>query len=269
VTVLVGVLGVVAVAALVVAAWGRLRVRSAHADLVASAGHDALTGLPNRDAFERSLEDQVRQGQRTNRRLTVLLLGLTNFSAVNEAYGYDVGDEVLQAVAEALRHGLRHGETAARFRGPRFAVVCPDVSDASTAEARAEALCSVVAGPFAVGDDRIALSAGVGGVVTDRTHGSGTEVLTQAVGILHRAIEADTSTVVVADRAAIDRPGAATSERRVRGALDQGQFRLVYLPISPSTMARSWGSKPSCDGPTRSAACSSRPSSCRSSTAAA
>lgn len=230
-TVLAVGLGVVAVVALVVAALGRLRASAARADLVIRAAHDPLTGLPNRDALQRDLDHQIHHGHRTNRRITVLLLELTNFGAVNTTYGDDAGDEVLRAVAASLRRTLRAEETAARFGGPRFAVVCPDVSDASAADARAEALRAAVAGPFTVGDDRIRLTAAVGGVITDRTHGSGLEVLTQAVGVLRRATEADTSTVVIADRAAADRPAAVSSEYRVREALRHGQFRLVYLPV--------------------------------------
>src|SRR5690606_35865428 len=136
---------------------------------------DLLTGLPNRAAFEESLRALLRDGAATGR-VTVLAVELQRFAAINETYGFEVGDALMAEVAGHLRDALRRGELLARVGGAQFAVAAPTVSTQAVARARAAELQQVVRAPFRIGRDTLRIAANVGFVVTDHTAADAGEV---------------------------------------------------------------------------------------------
>jgi diguanylate cyclase (GGDEF)-like protein/PAS domain S-box-containing protein len=89
------------------------------------ADHDPLTGLLNRRAFERQLEQHVVEARRYGSEGALLVLDLDQFKAVNDTLGHLAGDELIVAVAVHLRDGLRESDILARFGGDEFAVLVP------------------------------------------------------------------------------------------------------------------------------------------------
>lgn len=87
---------------------------------------DALTGLPNRRAFDRDLE-QLSEGQ------VVMMLDIDHFKAVNDLYGHQQGDQVLRAVGDTLLGTLRQTDSAYRFGGEEFAVILRGVNEGAEA----------------------------------------------------------------------------------------------------------------------------------------
>jgi diguanylate cyclase (GGDEF)-like protein len=104
---------------------------------------DEFTGLPNRRAFMRRLQDEISRAQRYSAPLTVALIDLDEFKAINDHYGHAGGDEVLRAYAAEVLSQLRHHDMVARYGGEEFAVVLPntviDGARAALAKARARA----------------------------------------------------------------------------------------------------------------------------------
>ncbi len=87
---------------------------------------DALTGVPNRRAFDQALRTQWRRCTRALEPLSVLMIDIDNFKRFNNTFGHPVGDAALTAVARALSNGpLRAGDVLARYGGEEFAVVMP------------------------------------------------------------------------------------------------------------------------------------------------
>jgi diguanylate cyclase (GGDEF)-like protein/PAS domain S-box-containing protein len=89
------------------------------------AYHDALTGLPNRLLFLDRLETALVRARRNNTKVAVLFLDMDNFKTINDSLGHNIGDRLLQEVAEILVETLREEDTVARFGGDEFVILVP------------------------------------------------------------------------------------------------------------------------------------------------
>jgi diguanylate cyclase (GGDEF)-like protein len=90
------------------------------------AATDALTGLPNRRAFDRQFNAEFKRARRFNEGLSVLLIDVDRFKHINDEDGHLVGDDVLRHLAGTLRSHLpRQFDILARFGGEEFAAVLP------------------------------------------------------------------------------------------------------------------------------------------------
>jgi len=87
---------------------------------------DALTGCYNRRGFDEHLKVEMVRARRYHRPLTLLLLDIDYFKAINDDFGHPVGDVALQRVGEALRAAFRTTDFACRFGGDEFAVIFPE-----------------------------------------------------------------------------------------------------------------------------------------------
>ncbi|MDI6906642.1 MAG: diguanylate cyclase [Thermoanaerobacterales bacterium] len=86
---------------------------------------DDLTGLYNRRFVSHELLREVELCARTEANLAVLLIDVDHFKEVNDAYGHQIGDRVLAAVAHVIKENLRPTDTVGRFGGEEFIVMCP------------------------------------------------------------------------------------------------------------------------------------------------
>jgi len=115
-------------------------LREANGRLKQLSMHDALTGLPNRRQFDQTLEMEWNRSMRNQRPLSLLIVDVDCFKALNDLHGHQAGDECLQKIANALHVSLRRaGEVAARYGGEEFAAILPD-ADVFTAASVAETM---------------------------------------------------------------------------------------------------------------------------------
>ncbi len=87
---------------------------------------DSLTGLANRRHFVATAETELSRTQRHQRRISLVLLDIDQFKAINDRHGHGVGDDALRTLAEALRPLVRREDLLARVGGEEFAVLLPD-----------------------------------------------------------------------------------------------------------------------------------------------
>jgi len=125
---------------------------------------DALTGIANRRHFEWRLSEEIERARRYKYPLSALMLDLDHFKQVNDNYGHQIGDIVLQQVAQRLRRILRRTDFLARYGGEEFIVLAPQ-TPADRALILAERLRQVIAeSPIPVADNlqiHITISIGV------------------------------------------------------------------------------------------------------------
>ncbi len=92
------------------------------------ANHDSLTGLPNRDHFNRLLEQKIKACAETQRKCAVLFIDLDRFKVINDSLGHAAGDRLLVEIANRLRACTRTNDIVARLGGDEFVVLLGDVA---------------------------------------------------------------------------------------------------------------------------------------------
>ncbi|NDY92784.1 diguanylate cyclase [Ideonella livida] len=125
------------------------RARQEREVLHALAHTDPLTGLPNRRGLQAQLAQALR-GATPQRPLALLMLDLDGFKAVNDRLGHDVGDLLLEAVAQRLRQQLRAHDVVARLGGDEFVVLAPGLGGEADARFIGDKLLQAFDEPFAL-----------------------------------------------------------------------------------------------------------------------
>jgi diguanylate cyclase (GGDEF)-like protein len=96
---------------------------------------DALTGLFNRRAFEKKIEEEFERAKRYRHPLSLLIVDIDNFKMINDTYGHHTGDNVLKKIAEALQEKTRRSDFACRYGGEEFVLILPETDLASALQA--------------------------------------------------------------------------------------------------------------------------------------
>ncbi|MGM0412343.1 MAG: sensor domain-containing diguanylate cyclase [Pseudomonadota bacterium] len=94
-------------------------------ELEQQATHDRLTGLYNRGFFDQVLDKEIGRAARYGHPLSLILLDIDHFKAINDTYGHLVGDEILKGLAARMARRLRESDTLARWGGEEFIALLP------------------------------------------------------------------------------------------------------------------------------------------------
>ena len=132
---------------------------------------DALTGIPNRRCFERTLNERLRADGATGQPLTVAMIDVDRFKSVNDTYGHLVGDRVLKTVAAIIAANVREQDLPARWAGDEFVILFHDADEETAMQVRARietALAEVDWSSIAPGL-QLSLSIGLSAVAADDT----------------------------------------------------------------------------------------------------
>jgi diguanylate cyclase (GGDEF)-like protein len=206
-------------------------VRRLRAEMARRALHDPLTGLPNRTYLTHSFADVLRKAQRGGGRVGVLFLDLDRLKLVNDTYGHEVGDKILIGITNRIQRLLPSGDVLIRYGGDEFVAICPSLITYESAERLAKRLISDLEQPFGVGQDRVRVSVSVGVALSEERCETPDEVIRDADAALYQAKAGGSGTFAVYDRSMRERLTPSTAERRLRQALQQGQFLLYYQPV--------------------------------------
>jgi len=191
---------------------------------------DTLTGLPNRRALAAQVDAATASAREHGCGYALLLIDLDRFRHINDSLGHDVGDRVLQHVAQRLQGCLRQDDVLARLGGDQF-VVLVQPADAAAAEAAARRMLNVVAAPTTVDGAIFTLTCSIG-VALAPSQGSRLDELTRHAETAMRAVKAAGRAHfrLHQARAETDRRHDMKLDHAMRQALVSGRFKLHYQP---------------------------------------
>jgi diguanylate cyclase (GGDEF)-like protein len=119
------IVSLVAMALFVRNAVDRLRLAGLNDELERLVGVDALTGLSNRRQIADDLTRAVSAARRHDTSLSILLIDIDHFKAINDTHGHQAGDEALAAIARAMERALRREDLVGRWGGEEFLAILP------------------------------------------------------------------------------------------------------------------------------------------------
>lgn len=123
---------------------------------------DALTGLPNRQAYDEHVEREFSRWKRRNYPLSVAICDIDHFKSINDNLGHLRGDKVLKLVARELSRRVRSEDFAARYGGEEFVIVMPDTDEPSAMAAMEKVRLCIEECPFNFNNERIPVTASFG-----------------------------------------------------------------------------------------------------------
>ncbi len=158
------------------------------------AHYDHLTGLANRLYFEAELPRAVAHTQLNNQHLALLFIDLDNFKTVNDQWGHDAGDEVLQIVAKRMLSQLRQSDLVFRLGGDEFAVLLTDLTQPERADHLAERIIQSIREPMWVKAALMPVGATVGLALCPDHSSDAHQLLQQADEAMYQAKRAGKNT---------------------------------------------------------------------------
>jgi len=140
----------------------RLQVKSRQDHLDHMAHHDSLTHLPNRILLRDRLMLALARAKRDGKTVGLLFLDLDRFKQINDSLGHDIGDKMLQVVAERLQQCVRASDTVARMGGDEFAIVVEGVTNVEQIVHLARKILKAFVPPFMIETHELHSSTSIG-----------------------------------------------------------------------------------------------------------
>lgn len=137
-------------------------LQASQAQLEHLAGHDVLTGLPNRRLFQDRLEHALARAQRTGEGFALLFIDVDKFKNINDRWGHEAGDAVLKLAAMRLASLTRRADTVARMGGDEFVILLDNPTNRQQIVTIAEKLLDSLRSPMKVMGQELQVGFSVG-----------------------------------------------------------------------------------------------------------
>ncbi len=198
------------------------------------ATSDPLTHLPNRRLLLDRLKQALASSARSGREGALLFIDLDNFKTLNDTLGHDIGDILLQQVAQRLESCIREGDTVARLGGDEFVVMLENLSEkdleaAAQTEAVGEQILTSLNKPYMLDTHECHNSPSIGATLFSDHQQSIEELLKQADIAMYQAKKDGRNTLRFFDPQMQENVNArAALESELHKALENRQFHLYY-----------------------------------------
>ncbi len=206
---------------------------------------DSLTELPNRNAFMDKLKQEVARAKRNTEKIGVLYIDLDDFKVVNDAYGHEIGDLLLNKVARRLQKSSRVSDTVARLGGDEFAILLTHLNtyeDSSNIGQRILAdisfpvdfsnmIIEELAKPYAIQNNSVTVSSSIGIALYPENGKDATELLNSADTAMYAAKkEGKNRFQYCTEEMTQAMHKLVEIERNMRQALADREFVLYFQP---------------------------------------
>jgi diguanylate cyclase (GGDEF)-like protein len=197
--------------------------------IVHQAGHDALTGLPNRARALQELEAAIGQARDRGGHCAVLMLDIDRFKEINDTLGHGFGDQVLVEASKRLAAAARPGDLVARLGGDEFLVLLRGIGTAE-ARRRAEELAGLLREPLRLPSTLISLEVSVG-VAVFPEHADEAQALLRRVDIaMYEAKQQHAGVAVYVSGRDELHLRQVMLMADLRRAVDRGELHVVFQP---------------------------------------
>lgn len=170
----------------------------AHDEFEFLAHHDPLTKLPNRLLFNARLSHSLSRTKRTGDLVAVLMIDLDGFKLINDHYGHQAGDRVLEVVAERLIANTRGEDTVSRLGGDEFVVVLEDIAEQLGAMDVAYKLIESISQPIMLLESTVSVTASIGIALSSIAGDNPKILVASADDALYQAKSAGKNTAICA-----------------------------------------------------------------------
>jgi diguanylate cyclase (GGDEF)-like protein/PAS domain S-box-containing protein len=207
--------------------------RRAEAEIVHLARHDALTGLANRAEFNEKLDAASKRLKRSGGTLTVMMLDLDRFKAVNDTLGHPAGDKLLVEVGRRLQATLRETDVLARLGGDEFAIIQEDAANQHEgAIALALRIIHAISEPFDLDGHEASIGTSIG-IALAPENGVEPEALLKSADLaLYDAKANGRSDFRIYHSRMLEIAHTQLSaEAELRDAITREQFEMHYQPV--------------------------------------
>ncbi|MEW5705838.1 MAG: diguanylate cyclase, partial [Actinomycetota bacterium] len=203
------------------------------------AYYDSLTGLPNRMLLNEKLGRILDRRRHSGKMLAVLYLDLDNFKIINDTFGHDMGDCLLQDLAPRLTSCLRSSDIIARLGGDEFVILLPRIRDEKDAVRIAERIFKVLRAPFVLNGREIYITTSIGISLYPRDGEDARALIKNADTALYWAkgqgrdnlqLYTEDMNIKISERLAL--------ENCMRKALDNNEFVVYYQPQIDTNIGR-------------------------------
>jgi len=205
--------------------------RQNQARIEQQANYDSLTGLANRSLLNDRLQQAIYTAASYGARLAVVFVDLDRFKYVNDTLGHDVGDRLLQVMAERLTAVVAEADTVARLGGDEFVLLLHGHAGQDTVATALERLLPTIAAPLRYGQSDLEVTCSIGVALYPDDGSDPATLLKHADSAMYRAKEQGRNNFQFfteeLNRAIKER---FDLESQLRRALERGQFELHYQP---------------------------------------
>lgn len=202
--------------------------------IVYQANYDPVTELPNRFLCLDRLDHMLGEARRNREKVALLFFDLDDFKKVNDTLGHDVGDVLLQQVAQRVKQSLREGDTIGRLGGDEFLVMFGGVHQLEDVSPLVEKILHAMRAPFIVERRELIVTASIGVSIypDDATPGADTsELLRKSDAAMYHSKASGRNTYTFYKESMNEKVSRRLElEEQMHGALQRQEFTLRYQP---------------------------------------
>ena len=195
------------------------------------AEHDSLTGLVNRRAFLRQLENAMSNSRRNDRIVSVYFLDLDHFKDINDTLGHPVGDALLQSVATRLLKVVRDTDTVARLGGDEFAIIGVNHKEVDDCIRFADRILKSLSEPHELAETTVLSGVSIGVTIYPLDNCDAVDLQSHADVALYKAKQAGRNTFAIFDEDMNkELTERKTVEKDLVTAISNEELLLYYQP---------------------------------------
>ena len=196
------------------------------------ANYDTLTNLPNREMFNKKLDDCIKKYHQNKEKFSLFFLDLDNFKKINDVHGHIIGDKLLEIVAKRIKNCIRKDDFLARLGGDEFALIICNIKNPTNVQNIAQKIMDSLKRPIYLEGHSINASISIGIYISQNENVSKERILSYADIAMYKAKNKGKSQYIFFNKDMFEEIKNDTKlDNDLRVALSKKEFELYFQPI--------------------------------------